>query len=225
MIDGEPTRAPSVTRQRRRDLEQLVQPADGPVLPPRHRRSVPVPDLQRPAGQRHGRHRQPQRLRRDHLPRLASGRRRRARLRRSRPAAIRTSSTAAAWAGTPSRWNDATGQVAERLAVAGLELRRAADRRASTATPGSRRSPISPRPPHPIYFGAQVLFRSIDQRPVTGQVDQPGSVAARSPERKGLRRGDPARRAPAPAASASIFTIALSPRDRRARSGSAPTTA
>ena len=38
--------------QRRRDVEQLVQPADGAVLSRQHRQRVPVPRLRRPAGER-----------------------------------------------------------------------------------------------------------------------------------------------------------------------------
>ena len=59
-------------RRRRRALERLVQPADRSVLPSRHRQPLPVLDLFRPAGFRHRRHRQPQRLRRDLVSRLAS---------------------------------------------------------------------------------------------------------------------------------------------------------
>ena len=51
--------------RRRRALERLVQPTDRSVLPSRNRQSFPVLDLFRPAGFRHGRHRESQRLRRD----------------------------------------------------------------------------------------------------------------------------------------------------------------
>ena len=51
-------------RQRRPHLEQLVQPADRPALPPGRRQPLPLLDLLRAAGQRHRRHRQPHRLRR-----------------------------------------------------------------------------------------------------------------------------------------------------------------
>ena len=44
-----------VTAERRRDVEQLVQPADRGVLPRHHRQRVSVPRLQRPAGERLGR--------------------------------------------------------------------------------------------------------------------------------------------------------------------------
>ncbi len=46
--------------QWRRKLEQLVQPADRPVLPGRGGQRLPLPHLQWPAGQRHGFDRQPQ---------------------------------------------------------------------------------------------------------------------------------------------------------------------
>ena len=70
--------------QRQQDLEQLVQPADRPILSPRGGQSLSLLGLLRAAGQRHRRDRQPQRLWRAQHARLASGRRRRARLRHSR---------------------------------------------------------------------------------------------------------------------------------------------
>ena len=59
-------------RQRRRDVELLVQPADGAVLPRDHRQRVPVPRVQRPAGERIGVRLEPRRRRADHVPRLAA---------------------------------------------------------------------------------------------------------------------------------------------------------
>ena len=73
-------------RERRRDLELLVQPADRPALPRRGRQRLPLPRLQRPAGERLGRRPEPRQRRPHHLPRLAARRRRRVRLRRARPA-------------------------------------------------------------------------------------------------------------------------------------------
>ena len=64
-------------------LEQLVQPADRPVLPRRHGRSISVSRLRRAAGQRIGRRAEPQRLRRDQLSRLVFARRLRVRLSRA----------------------------------------------------------------------------------------------------------------------------------------------
>ena len=61
-------------RQRRRDLELLVQPADRAVLPRHHRQRVPLPGLRRPAGERLGLRLEPRQRRPDHLPRLAPGR-------------------------------------------------------------------------------------------------------------------------------------------------------
>ena len=77
------------------DLELLVQPADRAVLPRHHRQPVSVLGLRRAAGERLGRRRQPRQRRPDHVPRLASRRRRGVRLRRARSARSRTSSTAA----------------------------------------------------------------------------------------------------------------------------------
>ena len=131
-------------RQRRRELERLVQPADRPVLPPRRRQPLPVPDLQRPAGHRHGGHRQPQRLRRAH--RSATG------IRSAATSATTTFPTrddpdivfGSGLGGALSRWDARTGEVQNISPWPVVELRRAADRRSSTATPGSRRS-RSPR--------------------------------------------------------------------------------
>ena len=68
------------------DLEFVVQPADGAVLSRHHRRPFSLLGVRRAAGERLGRHRQPQRLRRDHLSRLAHRGRRGVRLRRARSA-------------------------------------------------------------------------------------------------------------------------------------------
>ena len=73
-------------RQSRQNLEQLVQPADGPVLSRQHRQSDSLLGLRRAAGERIRRRCQPRQRRPDHLPRLASRRRRRIWLRRARSA-------------------------------------------------------------------------------------------------------------------------------------------
>ena len=73
-------------RQRRRDLEQLVQPADRPVLSRHHRQPVSLLGLRRTAGERLRGRRQPRQRRPDHLPRLAPGGRRGVWLRRARSA-------------------------------------------------------------------------------------------------------------------------------------------
>ena len=82
-------------RQRRETWSSLVQPADRAVLPRQHRQRVSLPGVRRPAGERLGVRREPRRRRADHVPRVASGRRRGVRLRRARPARTPTSSTAA----------------------------------------------------------------------------------------------------------------------------------
>ena len=110
--------------ERRRLLEQLVQPADGPVLSPRGRPPIPLLDLQRAAGHRHGRHREPQRLRPAHLPRLASGRRRRARRRHPRSGESRHRLRRRPRR-PPFEMERAHRRGAERVALAGRELRRA----------------------------------------------------------------------------------------------------
>ena len=182
-------------RRRRRHLEQLVQPADRTALPPRRRQPFAVLDLRRTTGQRHRRDRQPHRLRRDHLARLASGRRRRARLRHPRSARsghrLRLGPRR-----PPVALECAQRRSAEHLAMAGVDLRRApgdgevplhldhADRRvaacAVSAVPGRA--------------GAVPLARS----GATWTVVSP-DVAPRDADAQGLRCGDrrPTSRAPA----------------------------
>ena len=82
--------------QRRQDVEFLVQPADRAALSRGGRQRVPLPRVQRAAGERVGLRLEPRQLRRDLGSRLAAGRRGRVRLRRARSARTRTSSTAAA---------------------------------------------------------------------------------------------------------------------------------
>ena len=55
-------------RQRRGDVELLVQPADRAVLSRLDRQPLPLPRLRRPAGERIGRRLEPRQRRRDHLP-------------------------------------------------------------------------------------------------------------------------------------------------------------
>src|SRR5229473_3139248 len=73
-------------RERRRDVEQLVQSANGAVLSRHHRQSFSVLGLRRAAGKRLRCHAEPQRLWRNYISRLASHRHFRIRLRRRRPA-------------------------------------------------------------------------------------------------------------------------------------------
>ena len=75
--------------ERREVVEFLVQPADRAALPRGRRQRLPLPRLQRAAGERVGLHLEPRQLRRDLRPRLAAGRRGRVRLRRPRPAGSR----------------------------------------------------------------------------------------------------------------------------------------
>ena len=76
-------------RERRRDVELVVQPADRAVLPRHHRQRVSLSRLRRAAGERLGVRPEPRRRRPDHVPRLAPGRRRGVRLRRARSARSR----------------------------------------------------------------------------------------------------------------------------------------
>ena len=56
-----------------------------------------------------------------------------------------------------------TGAGAERLAVAGVQLRPAADAIQIPLHLDHADRASAPRPPYPLYMGAQVLFRSTDQ--------------------------------------------------------------
>ena len=124
--------------------------------------------------------------------------------------AIPTSSTAAASAGASRAGTRRTGQVAERLALADLQLRPAADVGAATAPPGSRRWRSRPLPPHAIYLGAQVLFRSTD-RGQTLADGQPGPLGAVPGDATDCATGDvPVSRARA-CGFGVISTIAPSP--------------
>ena len=168
----------------------------------------PVLDLLRSAGFRHGRHRQPQRLRRDQLPRLASGRRRRARFRHSRSGGSRHRLRLRA-----RRAHLALGcATPEKCRTFRLGRSRATARAAptsNTATPGSRRSRSRRSAPYALYSGSQVLFRSLD-RGQNWEVISPDLTGAE--RREGLRR-----RCPDPNATACgygvIYAITPSPHD------------
>ena len=71
------------------DLELVVHAVDRRALSRDDRQRLSVPRLRRPAGQRLGVHREPRQRRTDHVPRMASGRRRGIRLRRARSARSR----------------------------------------------------------------------------------------------------------------------------------------
>ena len=95
--------------------------------------------------------------------RLASRwRRRRARLHGAQASGPAHRASAAASAGTVSRFDEADATERRRLGLAARQLRRGPDHRALPLTRGSRRSVISPLAPHAMYLGAQVLFRSRD---------------------------------------------------------------
>ena len=89
-------------RERRRNLEFLVQPADRAALSRGDRQTLSLSRLRRAAGERFGVHFKPRQRRRNHLSRLASRRRHRVRLRGARSAAIPMSFTAAAATKFPS---------------------------------------------------------------------------------------------------------------------------
>ena len=78
-----------ITVNRRRDLEFLVQPADGAALSRDRRQFFSLSRVRRAAGERLGLHLEPRQRWRDRLSRLASGGSDRIRLCRSRPARSR----------------------------------------------------------------------------------------------------------------------------------------
>ena len=109
--------------------------------------------LRRTAGERFGLHLQPRQRRRDHLSRLASGRRHRVRLRRARSARSRH-----------HLW---------RRANRGFEVPLVAPARCRTSRPiplrngkyrANRTEPLmfSPVDPHMLYYAANVLFKTTD---------------------------------------------------------------
>ena len=89
------TRAPSITVNGGETWSSWYNQPTAQLYHVARRQRLPLPRLRRPAGERLGLRLQPRQRRPDHLPRLASGRRRRVRLRGARPARSRTSSTAA----------------------------------------------------------------------------------------------------------------------------------
>ena len=148
-------------REWRPQLERLVQPADRSVLSSRRRQSFSVLGLFRATRQRYGWRVQPQRLRRAGFSRLASGRRRRTRRRRARSAGCEHRLQLRPWRRL-SRWDARTGEVQNisPWSVSSYGKRPTEYKyRYTWITPIA----ISQKSPFPLYQGAQVLFRSIDQ--------------------------------------------------------------
>ena len=106
----------------------MVQPANRAVLSRHHRQPVSLLGLWRSAGERFSRHRQPQRLRRNHLPRLDHHRRRRIRLRRARPAASQSDLRRQRHSLRPQHWQTRNVEpVVLRTGKYPLQSHRAAD--------------------------------------------------------------------------------------------------
>ena len=192
-----------VIAQRREELERLVQPADRPVLPRRNRRPLPVLDLQRPAGQRHRRRRDAQRLRSADLSRLASRRRRGARLGRSGSGGSRRSSTASGLGGTITRFDTRTGEVRQVVSRGREHVRPPSGAGKPIAGRGSFRSPCRRRRRTPSTPGSQFLLRSPD----TGNSWEKASpdLTGAEPGREGLRRARSRSRTPRPCGFGTIF--------------------
>ena len=177
-------------RQRRRDVELLVQPADRAVLSRQHRQRVPVPRLRRAAGERLGVRGEPRRRRR--RSRSATGIRSASKsTATSRPIrSIRTSSTAA----RSSRFDRRTGQV---------QRHRARGRCAAATYRIGPHAPVvfSPVDPHVLYFASNTLWKTIERRAELDEIspDLTRDDVGRAGERRQVSRhaggeGDAARR-------------------------------
>ena len=140
-------------REWRRDLEFLVQPADGAALPRHCRQFFPLPRLRGAAGERLRLHFHPRQRRRDHFSRMASGRRDRIWLCGARSAAIPTSSTARA----ATKFRNFIGPPAKCRTS-----RRSRCAIRNTAPTAPSRSMFSPVDPHMLYYATNVLFKTTD---------------------------------------------------------------
>ncbi len=204
-----PTRARH-HRERRRDVEQLVQPADRAVLSRHHRQRLPVPRLRRPAGERLGVHLQPRRRRPDHVPRVAPRRRRGIRLRRARSARSRHRLRRQGDALRPAHRAGAEHHAANRCApptTASCGPCRCCSRRSTRGSSTSHRTSCGRR----------------RRRPELGP-DQP-RPHARDVGGAGQRRQVHRQRRRASDASAASSTRSRRRTRTRTRSGPAPTTA
>ena len=141
-------------RERRRDVELLVQPADGADVPRHHRQRVSrtrVCGGQQESGSACVASRGNDGA--DHVPRLASGRRRGVRLRRARSARSRHRLRRQGDALRPADRPGAERRA--RTPVRGAELSHAAHRAASS---------FSPVDPHMLFFAANVLWKTDRRR-------------------------------------------------------------
>ena len=139
-------------RRRRHDVELLVQPADGAVLPRRDRRQVSVLDLRRAAGQRRGG---------DAHAHGLSARSRSATGTRSPPAARAITSFP-----DPHGSRHRLGRQGRALRLAhapGSEtsIPRSPTRTSTGGVDASARD-LAARNPKAIYFGRQFVFKSVD---------------------------------------------------------------
>ena len=142
--------------ERRPDVELVVHAADRGALSRDGRQRVSVSRLRRTAGQRIGVRREPRQRRPDHVPRLASGRRRGIRLRRARSARSRSGLR---------RQGDAL-RPAHRSGVERRPGRRRAGR-ARAAGPAYRTVRTQPVvfstvDPRALFYGNNVLWKTID---------------------------------------------------------------
>ncbi len=208
--------------ERRPDLEQLVQPAHRPVLPPR-RRTTGSPTGSTAASRTTARSASPAAATTASLdvPRLASGRRRRARHDVPEPERSRASSTAPGWAARHALGR--TNRTGRRTSRPGRsELRRAPHHGQATATPGSRRSRSRRARPMRSTWARSICFRSLDDGAHWRAISP--DLTGAEPGDGRLRRRDPGW----PTRAACGFGVDLRDRARRRRatgsSGWAPTT-
>ena len=135
--------------ERRRVVEQLVQPADRGLLSRHHRQLVPVSRLQRAAGERIGLHSKPRRRRADHVPRVVH------RWRRGYGyVAPDPLDPDIVYGGKVSRWDRRTKQVQQ----VGPRFGRPADYRVVRTMPVLF-SPVNPRK---LYFSSNVLWQTVN---------------------------------------------------------------
>ena len=137
--------------ERRRDVELVVQPADRAVLPRHHRQRLPVPRVQRAAGERLGVRRQPRRRRR--RSRSATGIRW-----ASRSTATRRPTRSTPTSSTAARCRATTG-APDRSQNVGPSP---AARRRLSASCARRRSSSRPIDPHTLYFASNTLWKTTD---------------------------------------------------------------
>ena len=185
--------------ERRRDVELLVQPADGAVLPREHGQRVSVPRLRRPAGKRIGVRVEPRR--RWARSRCASGR-------RSAPRSTATSRPIPSdpdivYGGKLTRFDRRTGQTQDVTPPRGPNYR------------VLRTAPVlfSPHRARPLFFASNTLWKTTNGGQNWTEISPDLSRETwEVPATVGVYRGSPAAQ---PTRRGVIYTIAPSTIDQR----------